>query len=120
MTSHYAALPRGMMIDLSNLHSMWLRRWRARIRRTPVPGRDAGIMLLGFSVQLGVRPSRYPVHESSISSMAELEDVVAKLLDDPATEPIASEIGGASGLSLFSPMKNHLGKFYSPSTGTML
>ena len=52
--------------------------------------------------------------------MAELEDVVAKLLDDPATEPIASEIGGASGLSLFSPMKNHLGKFYSPSTGTML
>ena len=31
--------------------------------------------------------------------MAELEDVVAKLLDDPATEPIASEIGGASALS---------------------
>ena len=33
-------------------------------------------------------------------SMAELEEVVAKLLDDPATELMASEIGGASGLSL--------------------
>ena len=52
--------------------------------------------------------------------MAELEEVVAKLLDDPATEPIASEIGGASGLSHFRSMKNHLGKFYSPSTATML
>ena len=71
-----------------------------------------------FSWESG-RPD-IPCTESSISSMAELEDVMAKLLDDPATEPIASEIGGASGLSLFSPMKNHLGKFYSPSTGTML
>ena len=52
--------------------------------------------------------------------MAELEQVVAKLLDDPATEPIASEIGGASGLSRLRSMKNHLGKFYSPSTVTML
>jgi len=33
--------------------------------------------------------------------MVELEEVVSKLLDDPATEPIASEIGGASGLFLF-------------------
>ena len=31
--------------------------------------------------------------------MAELEEVVATLLEDPVTEPIASEIGGASGLS---------------------
>lgn len=52
--------------------------------------------------------------------MAELEEVVAKLLDDPATEPIASEIGGAHSLSHFCSMKNHLGKFYSPSTAMML
>ena len=53
-------------------------------------------------------------------SMVELEEVVAKLLDDPATEPIASEIGGASGLSHFCSIKNQLGKFYSPSTAMML
>ena len=52
--------------------------------------------------------------------MAELEDVVVKLLDDPATEPIASEIGGAPGLSRLCSMNNHLGKFYSPSTEMML
>jgi len=52
--------------------------------------------------------------------MAELEEVVSKLLDDPATEPIASEIGGASGLTLLRSMKNHLGKSYSPSTAMML
>ena len=52
--------------------------------------------------------------------MAELGGVVAKLLDDPATEPIASEIGGVSNSSYFCSVKNHLGKFYSPSTGTML
>jgi hypothetical protein len=52
--------------------------------------------------------------------MTELEEVVARLLDDPATEPIASEIGGAFGLSRLRLMKNHLGKFYSPSTAMML
>ena len=54
------------------------------------------------------------------SSMAELEQVVSKLLDDPATEPIASEIGGASVLSLLCSIKNHLGKFCSPYTAMML
>jgi len=52
--------------------------------------------------------------------MAELEEVVAKLLDDPATEPIASEIGGAPCLSHSRSMKPHPGKFYSPSTAMML
>ena len=52
--------------------------------------------------------------------MTELEEVVARLLDDPVTEPIASEIGGAFGFSHCHPMKNHLGKFYSPSTAMML
>ena len=53
-------------------------------------------------------------------SMSGLEVVVAKLQDDPVTEPIASEIGGASGLSHFRSTKNHLGKFYSPSTAMTL
>ena len=52
--------------------------------------------------------------------MAELEEVVAKLLDDPATEPIASEIGGVLNSSYFCSVKNHPGKFYSPSTATTL
>ena len=52
--------------------------------------------------------------------MAELEEVVAKLLEDPETEPVASEIGGASNISHFCSMKNHPGKFYSPSTVTTL
>ena len=52
--------------------------------------------------------------------MGDLEEVVAKLLEDPATEPIASEIGGASILSHFRSMKNHLGKFCSPSTAMTL
>ena len=49
-----------------------------------------------------------------------LEEVVAKLQEAPETEQIASEIGGPFILSLFNSMKNHLGKFYSPSTATML
>lgn len=52
--------------------------------------------------------------------MAGLEQVVAKLQEDPATEPIASEIGGAFTLSHFHSMKNHLGKSYSPSTAMIL
>lgn len=52
--------------------------------------------------------------------MAGLEEVVARLQEDPTTEPAASEIGGASALSRFHSTRNHLGKFYSPSTATML
>ena len=54
------------------------------------------------------------------SSMTGLAEVVARLQEVPATEPIASEISGASALSHFCSMKNHLGKFYSPSTAMML
>jgi len=39
------------------------------------------------------------------SSMGDLEEVVAKLLDDPATEAAASEIGGALILSRFFSMR---------------
>ena len=53
--------------------------------------------------------------------MAELEEVVAKLQEDPATEAIASEIGGAhSSLPGFCSTGNHLGKFYSRYMAMML
>ena len=78
------------------------------------PARDDGATcsVEGSELRLFIIPRK--------SSMTELEEVVVKLLDDPATEPIASEIGGAPGLSHLCSMNNHLGKFYSPSTEMML
>jgi len=81
-------------------------------RRSSGPG-----WLNHAAAPVGVPSNPIPPRELS---MAELEEVVSRLLDDPATEPIASEIGGASGLTLLRSMKNHLGKSYSPSTAMML
>jgi hypothetical protein len=92
---------------------IYLESWRVRVA-IGSPARDDQTRLRSFG------SSEFCFNSTSREwSMAELEEIVAKLLDDPATEPVASEIGGAPVLSYFCSMKNHLGKFYSPSTATM-
>jgi len=96
-------------LPISPVIGVWLKLENADDRRSALrPGDQVSV---GSSVQSTFNTSQ---------SMAGLEEVVTKLLEDPATEQIASEIGGASAHSHFCSMKNHPGKFYSPSTAMML